>query len=111
MVFEIILAPGAVDALKTLSVPVRAGVQEALALHLTHEPAKVSKSRIKRLRRLSQPQFRLRVGDIRVFYDVTETEVHVLAVVTKAQAQAWLDQQGTPTEDETEIGGPRDGQG
>ena len=52
----------------------------------THEPTKVSKSRIKRLRGLSQPQYRLRVGDIRVFYDVTETTVHVLAIIPKAQA-------------------------
>ena len=34
---------------------------------------------------------------IRVFYDVTETQVLVLAIVTKAEAQAWLDEQGTPT--------------
>jgi mRNA-degrading endonuclease RelE of RelBE toxin-antitoxin system len=62
----------------------------------THEPTKVSKSRIKRLRGLSQPQYRLRVGDIRVFYDVTETTVQVLAVIPKAQAQAWLEEEGTP---------------
>jgi mRNA interferase RelE/StbE len=86
MAFDIVLAPGAVAALKNVAVPVRAGVAKALAVHLTHEPTKVSKSRIKRLRGLSQPQFRLRVGDIRVFYDVTETQVQVLAIVTKAAA-------------------------
>jgi hypothetical protein len=37
------------------------------------------------------------VGEIRVFYDVTETEVHVLAIVSKAEAQAGLDEQGLPT--------------
>jgi PHD/YefM family antitoxin component YafN of YafNO toxin-antitoxin module len=31
-----------------------------------------------------------------VFYDVTETQVQVLAIVTKADAQSWLDEQGTP---------------
>jgi mRNA interferase RelE/StbE len=102
MAFEIILAPQAVASLKNLAVPLRTGVQEALELHLTHEPTKVSKSRIKRLRGLSQPQYRLRVGDIRVFYDVTETQVQVLAVVTKADAQAWLEEQGTPTPDKAE---------
>ena len=96
--FEIILAPTAAAALKNLSVPIRTGVKKALDLHLTHEPTKVSKSRIKRLRGLSQPQYRLRVGDIRVFYDVTETQVQVLAIVTKAEAQSWLDEQGTPTQ-------------
>jgi mRNA interferase RelE/StbE len=96
--FEIVLAPAAATALKSLSVPIRTGVEKALDVHLTHDPTKVSKSRIKRLRGLSQPQYRLRVGDIRVFYDVTETQVQVLAIVTKAEAQSWLDQQGTPTQ-------------
>ena len=98
MAFEIILAPQAVAALKALPVPIRTGVKEAIRRHLTHEPTKVSKSRIKRLRGLSQPQYRLRVDDIRVFYDVTETAVEVLAIVTKAEAQAWLDQAGTREE-------------
>jgi len=95
MAYDIVLAPGAVAALKDLSVPVQTGVVNALRVYLTNEPTKVSKSRIKRLRGLSQPQYRLRVGDIRVFYDVTETQVQVLAIVTKADAQAWLAEQGT----------------
>ena len=111
MAFEIILAPQAMVSLKNLSVPVRTGVQEALELHLTHEPTTVSRSRIKRLRGLSQPQYRLRVGDIRVFHDVTETQVQVLAVVTQAEAQAWLNEQGTPATDNAESGGARGNQG
>jgi hypothetical protein len=51
-----------------------------------------------------QPQYRLRVNDIRVFYDVTETQVQILAIVTKEQAQAWLDEQAT-REDDAEGGG------
>ena len=100
MPFEIVLAPEAATALRAMPVPVRTGVQEAIRRHLTHEPGKASKSRIKRLRGLSQPQYRLRVDDIRVFYDVTETQVQVLAIVTKAEAQTWLDEQGTAAEDE-----------
>jgi mRNA interferase RelE/StbE len=56
----------------------------------------VSKSRIKRLRGLSQPQYRLRVGGVRVFYDVTSEAVQVLAIVTKAEAARWLAEHGTP---------------
>jgi mRNA interferase RelE/StbE len=98
MAFEIVLAPQAVASLRALPVPVRTGVKEAIRRHLTHEPTKVSKSRIKRLRGLSRPQYRLRVDDFGVFYDVTETQVQVLAVVTKADAQAWLDEEGTSEE-------------
>ena len=108
---RIVLAPEAAAALKAFPTPVRTGVREAIRRHLAHEPTKVSKSRIKRLRGLSQPEYRLRVDDIRVFYDVTETQVQVLAIVTKAEAHAWLDEQGTPAEDDPESGGPRGGEG
>ena len=74
----------------------RAEVRGALERHLRHEPTRVSKSRIKRLRGLSQPQYRLRVGEVRVFYDVTREVVEVLAIVTKAEAARWLAEHGTP---------------
>jgi mRNA-degrading endonuclease RelE of RelBE toxin-antitoxin system len=45
---------------------------------------------------MAKPQFRLRVGDIRVFYDVTDETVEVLAIVEKSQAQEWLEEEGTP---------------
>ena len=95
---EIILAPGASTAFRRFSARNRSEVRDALERHLRYEPTKVSKSRIKRLRGLSRPQYRLRVGDIRVFYDVTETAVDVLAIITKAEAQAWLGREGTPAE-------------
>jgi mRNA-degrading endonuclease RelE of RelBE toxin-antitoxin system len=46
---------------------------------------------------LSQPQYRLRVGEVRVFYDVTREAVEVLAIVTKAEAAHWLAEHGTPS--------------
>ena len=94
MRYTIILAPAAAQALKALKADPRARVRDALEAHLRHEPTKVSKSRIKRLRGMSRPQFRLRVDDIRVFYDVTSEAVEVLAIITKAQAAAWLAQEG-----------------
>lgn len=96
MTFEVILAPKAVKSLRRLQPHIRAEVRDALEVHLRHEPTKVSKSRIKRLRGMSQPQFRLKVGDIRVFYDVTEAAVEILAIVEKHEAQAWLDEEGAP---------------
>ena len=97
MPFSVILAPEAAKSLRKLQAHIRAEVKDALEIHLRHAPTKVSKSRIKRLRGMSQPQFRLRVGDIRVFCDVTETTVEILAIVAKEGAQAWLDEEGTPT--------------
>jgi mRNA-degrading endonuclease RelE of RelBE toxin-antitoxin system len=48
---------------------------------------------------MAKPQFRLRVGDIRVFYDVTDEAVEVLAIVAKGKAQEWLEEEGTPEPD------------
>jgi mRNA interferase RelE/StbE len=90
MRFEIILTPSAVASLRDLSAYERAATRDALEVHLRYEPAKVSKSRIKRLRGLIRPQFRLRVNEVRVFYDVIDQEVQILAIVAKAQVEAWL---------------------
>ena len=94
MRFEIVLAPHAATELRALPAHQRAAVKDALETHLRHEPMRVSKSRIKRLRGLTRPQYRLRVEEVRVFYDVIEQEVQVLAIVTKTQADEWLNTHG-----------------
>jgi len=94
MRYEIILAPQAAQDIKRLQARLRAEVRNALEKHLRHEPQKVSRSRIKRLRGITRPQYRLRVGEIRVFYDITEEGVEVLAIVTKAEAAPWLSEKG-----------------
>jgi mRNA interferase RelE/StbE len=96
MLFAIVLALEAVEDFKRLKANVRADVRSALEAHLRHEPTKLCRSRIKRLRSLRKPQYRLRVGEVRIFYDVTETTVEVLAIVTKSEAESWLAQFGKP---------------
>jgi mRNA-degrading endonuclease RelE of RelBE toxin-antitoxin system len=96
MPFEIILAPDAAEALKGLPAHLRAVVRDSLERHLRHEPAKTSRSRIKRLRGLRQPEYRLRVGDVRVFYDIVGSTVEILAIVAKPEAERWLSQHGDP---------------
>ena len=99
MKYDIILSPEAVDDLRGLKANIRAAVRDAIKEHLQHEPTKTSKSRIKRLRGWSRPQYRLRVEDVRVFYDVTEKTVEVLAIVPKDEADEWLEKAGEPHED------------
>lgn len=96
MRYEVILAPEAATAYRSLPAYRRAEVRDALGRHLRYELTRVSKSRIKRLRGLSQPQYRLRVGEVRVFYDVTPKAVEVLAILTKAEASRWLAAHGAP---------------
>jgi mRNA interferase RelE/StbE len=97
MRYEILLAPSAAEELRALRADIRSRVRDGIELHLRHEPTKLSRSRIKRLGGLEKPQYRLRVGGIRVFYDVEEGIVQVLAVVSKAQAEQWLKTAGIPT--------------
>ena len=96
MRFEILLAPEAVEDLRRLKAGERTAVKKALETHLRHEPAKTSRSRIKRLRGTTRPQYRLRVEEVRVFYDVSGSTVEVLAIVPKPEAESWLARFGSP---------------
>lgn len=91
---EIILAPEANEQFQRLRAHVRAAVRDAIETHLRHEPTKGSKSRIKRLRGMKRPQYRLRIDEIRVYYDVTEDTVEVLAIIDKSEASSWLEGKG-----------------
>ncbi len=96
MRYEVILARSAAEDYQRLDARWRSAVKQALAVHLQHEPLKVSKSRIKRLRGMRRPQYRLRVDAVRVFYDVNEglQRVEVIGIVHKEQAGQWLQQYG-----------------
>ena len=96
MPFAIVLAPEAVEDLRILKANLRATVRDALETHLRHEPMKTSRSRIKRLRGLRRPQYRLRVDEVRVFYDVSDATVEILAIVAKSESESWLAQFGDP---------------
>ena len=96
MPFSIVLSPSAIEDLNALRAHLRAQVRDALETHLRHEPRKTSRSRIKRLRGLREPQYRLRVGDLRIFYDVRGDGVEVLAILTKSEVDTWLAQFGKP---------------
>jgi mRNA interferase RelE/StbE len=94
MKYEIILSPEAIQDLKLLDTYQRAKLKDLLEVHLRHEPTKTSRSRIKRLRGLRHPQYRLRIDEFRVFYDVAEDRVEILAIILKSKAAEWLKKEG-----------------
>ena len=102
MVYEIIFTPEAKEDLLALRAHERKKVLEAIEIHLRYEPEKISKSRIKRLEALESPQHRLRIDEIRAFYDViyiTDSDsVEILAVKEKAAAMRWLAEHGRRSE-------------
>jgi len=66
----------------------RSIILESIAKHLPMNPATPSGSRIKRMSQPYWSQFRLRVGQFRVYYDVNDAEriVNILRVLYKGTA-------------------------
>ena len=50
-------------------------------------------------KRSSSDETLLRADDIRIFYDVTENDVEIIAVIHKSAAATWLAREGMPTDD------------
>ncbi len=96
MKYQIVLANSARKDYERLDETSRADVREAMEKYLRDESVKTIKTRLKRLKGLKRPQFRLRVGDIRVYYDVNahEQRVEVLGIVNRSRAEPWLKRRG-----------------
>ena len=92
--YEIALKHSAIADLDALRKFDAAQIANAMEKHLRHAPTKESKSRVKRLRGLSSPDYRLRVGDYRVFYAVDKDgrRVDVLRVMHKDQTAAYYEE-------------------
>lgn len=92
MAFKIELVPEAWEDLRAFRKSDQVRILDALKVHLTHEPTRVSKSRIKHLRPGTRPPYRLRLAEIRVFYDVSlETQtIIVYGIVHKEHSLEWL---------------------
>ena len=98
MKYEVVIAMSAQEVFKGLDARWRSSLKEAMRIHLETAPKMESRSRIKRLKGLRQPQYRLRVDRMRVFYDVNDElgRVEVLGFVLKPQTQEWLEEHGVP---------------
>lgn len=86
----------ALDQMLDLARHERRAVLDAVDEHLTHEPEKTSKSRIKRLRGYRVPAYRLRVGEWRIYYTVESRTVTVHGVAPKDHQDEWLSIHGKP---------------
>jgi mRNA-degrading endonuclease RelE of RelBE toxin-antitoxin system len=94
MRYEVIFAPQAVLDFKRLPARDRAKVRDAIETFLRFEPNKTSQSRIQRLQGVKRPQYRLRVDDLRLFYDIVDDDVEILAIIEKSSAATWLAEMG-----------------
>ncbi len=87
--FRIILKPDAVQDLSRLTGYMATTILDRMERHLRFEPARVSRSRIKRLRGPQPADYRLRVGACRIFYRIVGDEVHVLRMMHKEKTRAF----------------------
>lgn len=94
MTYEIVLTDTARAHFGALDARERALIKDGLRDRLGHEPMKASRSRIKRLREMDHPEFRLRLAPYRIFYDVIGSTVVVLAIVPKNETAEWLGEHG-----------------
>jgi len=94
MRYEIIFSPEAAEDFKSLKAHLRSLLRDEIERHLRFEPKKESKSRIKKRKKSNRPQYRLRVDENRIFYDVRGNQVEILAMVQKSETESWLESIG-----------------
>jgi mRNA interferase RelE/StbE len=90
MPYEIRYSNEAVEQLRKLRVFDRTAVFDQIEEVLSVNPTVTSKSRIKRLREPAPTQYRLRVGDFRIFYDVEEEAVLIIQILSKQDCSDYL---------------------
>jgi mRNA-degrading endonuclease RelE of RelBE toxin-antitoxin system len=86
MPYHLRYSPEALEALRSLRSVHRTAIVRAIEAVLTVNPTLESKARVKRMREPAPTQYRLRVGDFRVFYDVIEERVDIIRVLSKEDA-------------------------
>ena len=92
MAYNIQLSHEAVEDLARLTAHERAAVVNKMQQILTVNPTQESRSRIKRLRQPAPTEFRLRVDDVRVYYDVETVNetVWVVRILRKSESLQYL---------------------
>src|SRR5437868_11150363 len=83
--YEIRYAKEAATDIRVMRAFEQRKVLDGIERHLTYQPRFVSKSRIKAMVQPFWSQYRLRIDDVRVYYDVDDERhlVHVLRVLRK----------------------------
>jgi mRNA interferase RelE/StbE len=87
--YEIQYAAEAVADLRGMRLFDQRNVLDGIELHLLHQPKFVSKSRIKLMVQPFWSQYRLRIDNFRIYYDVDDNDrvVNVLRVLMKTTDQ------------------------
>lgn len=79
MTYEIDIAPAAMRHMRRLSAGQRAAVLDGIGIQLTHQPTMPTRNR-KLMRPNPLAPWELRLGDLRVYYDVEEAPKPIVRV-------------------------------
>jgi mRNA interferase RelE/StbE len=87
--YHIQYAQAAADDIKALRAYDQRKIVDAIEEHLGSAPTQISRSRIKAMQQPFWSQYRLRVDNFRVYYDVDESQhvVSIVRVLEKGQGQ------------------------
>lgn len=91
MPHEVRYSDEAVEDLNKLQAFDRAAILDQIEQVLMVNPTLESKARVKLLRQPAPKQYRLRVGDFRVFYDVKEEVVQIIRILSKEESIRYLE--------------------
>jgi mRNA interferase RelE/StbE len=92
--FEVVVQPTALRQLRRLRRIDAVAILDAVDRYLRQDPDRPSRSRIRRLRGQQDAAYRLRVGEYRVFYDIGEGVVTVVAVLHKRDTATFYRKEG-----------------
>jgi len=90
MNYEVRFSDRSLEQIKLLRAYDRAAVLQRIDQKLTTEPTRTSKTAIKLLQQPAPTQYRLAVGDFRIFYNVEGNVVRVVEVMTKEDSVLFL---------------------
>ncbi len=90
MAFEVGYSNASVEQLSKLRAFDRTAILDVVDKVLQVAPTTVSKTTLKRLRQPAPTEYRLRVGEYRVFYDVDENIVSIIQILSKEDSIRFL---------------------
>jgi mRNA interferase RelE/StbE len=90
MPYEVRYSNEAVEQLKQMRAFDRRVILDEIEQVLGVNPTVVSKARVKRLRQPAPTEYRLRVGEFRIFYDVEDGAVLIIQILSKQDSSLYL---------------------
>ncbi len=81
--FSVVFSPAAVRDVEALEIQTAIEIVKDIKTYLEVRPIPIGKSRVKKLTGSRPPLYRIRSGEFRAYYRITERNVVVLAVVQR----------------------------